>query len=268
MLRQISSGTRGESVITKPWSPIRHDIASSESSITREPDATSRRWLGEEGSPTDATSAAAPSANRALATIRPNPSRTGDEGCTSRARRAARRRGILIQERACDSQAVEQSVAAHEADVGARDLAVEPQVLDQRDVETWRVEAAARDRHQMSHAIGRDAGVAECVLCRGERQRDRLGLIAAHAILRSSGSSRRRTTGGWRDRLRTYRSTTLCRVFTPAFAVDALEEPALDFGLAGVLLGDLGGVLLANPVGRNGGSDPGDQDGHVQLAVE
>ena len=55
--------------MTNPWSPIRQDIASSQSSITCEPEATTRRWPGEDGSPEVATSAAAPSAKRALATI-------------------------------------------------------------------------------------------------------------------------------------------------------------------------------------------------------
>ena len=123
MFRAISSGTRGESVISKPWSPIRQDMASSQSSITVEPDATTRKSRREGLAAETPTSAAAPSAKSALATIRSEfQPYWWWRLHISTANSNTQAPGSCGEERPRHPQAVEQPVAAHEADVGASDV--------------------------------------------------------------------------------------------------------------------------------------------------
>src|SRR5690606_8220291 len=65
--RSSSAGTREERVISKPWSPMRQDIASAESGRSREPVASSVQASDGAASERASTHAAAPSPKRALA---------------------------------------------------------------------------------------------------------------------------------------------------------------------------------------------------------
>ena len=158
-------------------------------------------------------------------------------------------------------------MAAHEADMRAGDTSIKREMLDERDVETRGIEAAARHRDEMGDSFRRDSGVRQSVLCRGESQRVCLFFVAPHAIVRRWVLLGVKRLAGVKIAFGGIEHHAVPRIHTRP-AVDALEEPALYFVFAGVLLGDFGSVFLANPMGGHRGSDPGDQDGHVQLAVE
>jgi len=56
---------------------------------------------------------------------------------------------IGIDERPCDTKAVERAVATHEADMSALNGAGETEFPYQREVESWRGESCAGDSHEM-----------------------------------------------------------------------------------------------------------------------
>ena len=134
-----------ESVISKPWSPIRHDMASSESGITRRARRDELdRAVSEAAVPAMTTTAPAPSAKSELATtLFGIPAILVVKAAhLDRAQQHAGRR-IGGDKRLRHPQAVECSVAAHEAHVGARDAGGKSQLLDQRDIEARRIEPGA-----------------------------------------------------------------------------------------------------------------------------
>ena len=155
----------------------------------------------------------------------------------------------------------------HESHVRARDFAAQPEVLEQGDVETGRIEATARHRHEVGHTLRTDSRVYQRALAGRERQGVRLGFKAAHAIQCGRVPLVVERLARCQIAIGRFEHDAVSRDHTRS-TVDALEQPPLRIVRTRKLLRDLGGILLANPIGWYGRSDPGNQHGHAQLAVE
>ena len=143
----IRLGTRGDSVIVKPWLPTVQVMASRESGTRPAPFAARRQC---------ALDPAAPMHSRRGAV---GEQAVGDHGV--RLRRVLKVQGAQLHraqqhprvggshERPGDAQRVERPLAAHEADVHPFDLGIQPEARDQRDVHAGSDEPGAGDGDQV-----------------------------------------------------------------------------------------------------------------------
>ena len=145
-------------------------------------------------------------------------------------------------------------------------LAGQGQLLDQTDVETGRIESAARDRHQVSHAPWRDCRVLQGGLTRGNSQCTGLLLVLPHPI-------QGRRVCGRVERLPAVQGAIRLVEDHAVSALDAgppiqrQKQPFLSRCLAGILLGDLGRIDLRDSMRWDGRADTGDKHAHSSARL-
>ena len=139
------------------------------------------------------------------------------------------------------------------------------ELVDQRDVKSRRVKAAARDGDEVRDAILGDVRVGQCPLRRDECQGTGLDFVHLHPIARGRACvTVERLTPG-QVAIRRLQNHTVPRCDAGSL-VNGLHHALVSGSFARIRPSDKGCVTLPDAVRWNGCADPADQDRHVGLA--